>query len=148
MDVKREERIARIIERRRAALATFDDASDHHDQDRHLAHERVLAELPRFLTKISGAVLELNDQISDAHVGVRLKALEHTPSAEAIYVLSVVPALGEVPVLVLNIDYTGKLNALLEAKGVRKLIKTSSVFQIDRSEIVDLLLSLMEAQYD
>src|SRR5665213_1842380 len=126
METLPEERIIQIIARHRRAAAVRDEATEHPERNRRLAHERVLNELPQFLTRVSSALLELNDRIADANLSIRLKSAEHTPAAEAIYILSVTPTDIDEYELMISVDFTGKIAALLHNGSERKLIKQSS----------------------
>src|SRR5579871_5682364 len=106
-------RLARVIRSRQDALRMQSVARDQIDHDRRVAYERVTAELPRLLAKLSSAVLELNDRLAETDLRVTLRSFGHSPTAEATYVLGVADAGEDAPELTLTVDFSGKINASL-----------------------------------
>jgi hypothetical protein len=145
METAFDERLARVIKDRQSALRKQSESEDHLERDRRAAYERLTAELPRFLAKLSSAVLELNDRLSETDLRVTLKSFGHSPTAEATYELGVAHAGEDAPELSLAVDFSGKISASLRTRRARSLVRTSELHSIDRLEILNLLLTLLEA---
>jgi hypothetical protein len=144
MEAAFEARLARVIELRQNALRTQTGAQDHIEHDRRVAYDRLTSELPRLVAKLSSAVLELNDRLSETDLRVTLKSFGHSPSAEATYVLGVADAGENAPELTLTVEFGGKITASLRTRQARSFIRTSDLYFIDRLELLNLLVTLLE----
>ncbi len=147
MEPELAQRIDRIVARRRQERSAAGPSGDEPDQDRRHAHDRVVAEMPRLATVVANALAELNDFIADADIRIKAETADHLPSAEAIYTFSVFDLGREDPVLNMSVDYTGVLRAILHDKNSRSVILSSTVFSINDAEILNILVTLLEAQY-
>ena len=76
---------------------------------------------------------------------VKLEAAEQTPVSEAVYTLSVDDQDDRSPTLTLTVDSAGTLRAMLCARDTRSLLHASSIFSIDRSQLLGLLVTFLEA---
>lgn len=142
MDREIDARLARIVARRMAPIADGDV-----DQERRRARERVLAELPRLLARLTETIAELNDALGEADILLRLTAREHLPTSEAVYLVRVEGASEWEPTLSLNVDFSGMARALIERDHRRELVLSCSVFELDRPRIADLIVTLLELTY-
>src|ERR1700677_952763 len=147
MDPAVDERLSRILERRRQEKAAVGPPQDHPDYERRLARNRVIAELPRLAAKISDAAAELNKIISEEDLWIKIEIEDRTPSAEAYYNIGVIGRDEDGPTLSLIIDYQGNIRSMLRSRDNRSLLGTSSIFSIERPELMAQLVSLLEVQY-
>jgi hypothetical protein len=141
-----EQRLAKIIERRRAELSTM-EAHDDASHARRLAHNRLLVELPRVSARIATAVGLLNDRLYESELSLKVDLADHTPIAEAIYTVSLTSADEGRPSLVMTVDHTGSVRCILRSGGKRTLIGSFSVHTLDSARLMELLVTLLEANY-
>jgi hypothetical protein len=142
------QRIAQVIARHNRERASPGSRADQLEQQRRLARDHVVTELPHFASTISSTVAELNDRISDAGLRIKFETADQLPSAEAIYTFSVTNIDREGPVLSVSVDYKGVLRAILRGHDARSLLLSSTLFTISESDLMNLLVTLLEAQYD
>jgi hypothetical protein len=140
-----EDRLSGVLARIKAR--SFDAEAPSGDRERRQARARVLDEIPRLLAKISSGIAELNDRLGEDNVWITLAVAERTPSTEAIFTLGVEGWAASGVDLILNVDYAGRLTMMLTRDGQRSLIKTSTVFDADRAQILEALIELLEAQF-
>lgn len=145
MDSDRNRRIARVLAERERERAVTQASQP--DRERREARERVIAEMPSLETKLAGAVDELNDQLSPSGLAVKFETRRHTPSAEAVYTCSLMGREGPGPMLVLSVDFTGRLNSVLRAGDHSSRLQTTDIFSLKREDLIDLLVALLEAHY-
>lgn len=146
MEAALDQRIARIVDLRQRALLAQGGGADHTDRDRRAAHDQVTHEIPRLLVKISRAVAELNDRIAEARIHIALQTLDHNLAAAVLYGLRVAGADDDGPEMDIAVDYTGKITVLLSRQGNRSLIKVLNLFSVELSDIMHLLVFLVESQ--
>jgi hypothetical protein len=110
------------------------------------ARARILAELPRLLTRVTACVSEINERLEDDRVWLTVSVADRTPTTEAVLTVRVEDE-DSGPELVFNVNYTGTLTVLLVKHLDRSLIKTSDVFQANMPFLLDLLLLLLETTF-
>jgi hypothetical protein len=142
MDAALERRLARIVERLRTSPPTSE--SDR-ERERRLGRERVLAELPRLAARIRATVDEINDSLAEAGAALRLAAPDHTPASEALFKLTLSGASEFDPTLELFVDGEGRARGLLERDNRRSLLLATTVFELGKGALADLMLTLLEA---
>jgi hypothetical protein len=142
MDEQLENRLAKAVERlTRASQGTEAER----DRTRRQARERVLAELPRLEARIVDAMGEVNDTLAEAGMALHLAKSNHTPVAEAVYTLGVTGLPHQEPVLVLIAEGQGRVRAMLERDNHRALLETIDIFELDKSRLASLFVTLLEA---
>jgi hypothetical protein len=144
MDAASERRLARIVERLRTSPPTSE--SDR-ERERRLGRERVLAELPRLAARIRVTVEEINDSLAEAGAALRLAASERGPASEALFKLTLLGASEFDPVLELFVDGEGRARGLLERDRSRTLLLATTVFELGKDALADLMLTLLEAYH-
>jgi hypothetical protein len=145
MDSDLDRRIARVLaERERERAATH---ASEPDRERREARQRAIAELPKLESKLAGAVAELNDVLSRSGLAVRFERAKHTPSAEAIFTCGVLGRGQAGPVLVMSVDFTGRISTVLRTGDHSSHLETVDIFSIERESLMDLLIALLEAHY-
>jgi hypothetical protein len=142
-----DERLTRIVDRRRSELSESFVSEDHGGRARRLAHVRLMAELPRVSARIANAVALLNDRLSDYELALQVDIADHTPFAEAKHTVRVVGAREEEPSLVITIDHTGVIRFLLKNGDRRALLGTDTVGSLHSAHVMDMLVTLLEAHY-
>jgi hypothetical protein len=147
-DVEREidRRLDQVIERRRAELAALDSSGDDASRARRLAHSRLLVELPRVSARLASAVGLLNDRLFESELSLKVDLVDHIPTAEAIYTVSLVGG-GEQPSLVITVDYVGSIRCILKNDDHRTLLASYTTQTLDSVHLMELLVSLLEAHY-
>jgi hypothetical protein len=140
-----EKRLARIVDRLRNAP---EPPENPRERERRHARERVLTELPRLAARIGATLAEINDGLADAGMALRLLATDRTPLAEAVYTLGVSGAADFQPVLIIIIDVGGRARVMLERDHHRALLLPTTVFELDKERLADVMLTLLEAHAD
>lgn len=148
MDGAADERLGRLIERRKAELAKLGDKDGTHTNERRFQRNRVLRAIPRLTIVISGAIGEINDQIAEIDARIELHTADHSPTAEIGYTICLADEDDGGPILTLTVDHDGVARAILSSANARTLLKSLSVFDFEQADIKSLLISLLEAQYD
>ncbi len=139
-------RLARIVEaeaRREAAREREPVA----ERERRKAREAVIAELPRLFSRLSSAVAEVNDAVAEQNLHLHLILLGHQPTSEATYRLSVTGDPESAPHLLIGVDWTGAVRAMLHDGAERKLVLNRTIFEVERRDFLDLSLRVLEARY-
>lgn len=142
MDKDIEKRLSKVIERLRIARP---GPETDRERDRRLARERVLSELPYLSARIDDVVAEINDTLNEAGTPLRLVKANHTPFAQAIYSVSIAGTPGFEPVLVVVVDGEGRARAMLERDHHRALLETVDIFDLDKTRLASLAITLLEA---
>ncbi len=145
MDRPIDERIGRVVKRISAHHAATGRKSNPNHEKR-LARARVLEELPRLLARLTGCISDLNDRLGDDGVWLVLSVAERTPTTEAVFTVSVEDG-EDGPDMIFNVDYAGRLTAMLIRGGNRSLLYGSTVFDAERGFLLNCLLELLEARY-
>jgi len=140
-----DERIERVVERISAQKDAFGRTLNA-SLERRLARDHVLNELPKLLSRLSAGICVLNDRLGDGGVRLVLSVAERTPTTEAVFTVTVDDG-GDGPDMSFNIDYAGRLTAMLVRGGNRSLVRVSTVFDVDAAFLLDCLLVLLEARY-
>ena len=147
MDSGLDERLAQVIARHREQKARREEATPKLDRERRRTRERVLAELSHLVSRISHVIAELNDQVADEGIIIVLSSAEHQAAAEAAYSLTLADDAASDPRMLLNIDWSGVAHAVLCSGDARSLVFASSIFDLDKSRIRELILRLLEARF-
>lgn len=135
-------RLARVVEARRAQLA---DRKAHHG--RRAEHARVVAEIARFLARLTDAMGEVNDQLAETDVILALADHERRYAAEASVRVCARDSETADAWLDIAVEGDGRVHALIETAGRRRVLAEGEVFAVTRDELVDWLTALLEARY-
>src|SRR5271168_4062216 len=141
------QRIAQVIARQQRERDLAGSAENQLYQERRIARDHVVTELPRFASMIADVVAELNDRISEAGIRIIFETADQVPSAEAIYTFSVVDREKQGPILTLSVDYKGALRGVLRSHDARSLLLSSTIFAVSESILLDSLVTLLENQH-
>jgi len=147
METALDHRIARVVAKRRQEITEAKLGEDHQARERRLTRDKVVSELPRLLIKVSSAVAELNDRLSEADMWIKVEVGARTPLSEAVYRLSLAHPEDDGPILELTIDYAGNFRSFLCTHEKKSFLESSSVFGVDRVGLTRILVSLLEAHY-
>jgi len=140
-----DERIGHVVERISAHQAATGRKSNPNHEKR-IARARVLGELPRLLARLTSSISDLNDRLGDDAVWLILNVADRTPTTEAVFTVSVEDG-EDGPDMIFNVDYAGRLTAMLTRGGNRSLVHASTVFDADTGFLLNCLLELLEARY-
>lgn len=143
MDQAFEERIHKALDRRERDRRAAAAAESAELRELRAAHDKVIAEIPSALDRLSAAIAEMNDEVSDSGVHFSLGAVEEQHTIEASFHVSVWPF--EDRELVFNVSHDGKLIVLLGTRQSRVRINARDVGRADRAFFLDTLVSLLEA---
>lgn len=146
MDTHWEERLARVIARRREHVHV-ETLGDEPGKARRMAHERIVSELPRLAAKIASAVAVLNDRLLEDSIALKVEFVDHTPASEASYSVLIAGAPEESPALVLTIDHQGVARGMIKTNKARTVLLLSTVFELDIKDLMDMLVTLLETYY-
>ena len=147
MDAIFNQRIARIIAHREQAQASRSRDEGQLERQRREARDRVVNELPHVAAKITRTVEELNDLLSDNSIVLSVTSAAHQTAVEALYTISVADRFQDGPSLRLSVDYHGTVCALISYTQNQSLLAKTTVFDMDREWLMNLLLSLLETYY-
>ena len=142
-----DERLARIVAGHRAWAAQRIREEPGPERERRLAHERVVAELPRLVSRMTRVVVALNDRLGGEGVMVVLSSAEHRMAAEAAYTLGLADDVDADPRLLLSVDWSGTAYAVLTEGETRKAMLICPVFELDDDRLTELVLGLLEARF-
>ncbi len=145
MDSQINERLRCVADRVRVQKGQ-DGRTSSKSLEKRQARARILAELPRLLTRVTACVSEINERLEDDRVWLTVSVADRTPTTEAVLTVRVEDE-DSGPELVFNVNYTGTLTVLLVKHLDRSLIKTSDVFQANMPFLLDLLLLLLETTF-
>lgn len=141
-----EARLMRLVERVRTRSVS--EARVSHDAERRRARAKVIAALPGVLSLLSNAVTEANDHLSDAGLWLTLTVAERSPTAEALFMITVEdPLSGKEPSLAITVDFSGRMAFLLQREDVRSLVRASTVFTVDNPIVAEAIVAFLEARY-
>ena len=147
MDSSQDDRLARIVERSRAQRAREDRDEPGAERERRLARERVVAELPRLVSRLTQAVEALNDRLAGEGIIIALRSAEHRAASEAGYTLALAEDGQSDPHLFVSIGWNGEAHAVLCGAQGRSPVLQASVFDLDAAALTGLLLTLLEARF-
>jgi hypothetical protein len=144
MDPGLEQRIGKVVARVRHRSA--DDFTEASDLDAvRSTHDRVLAEVPAALARLTSAVDETNDAIAEAGLHLKVEPTEQPYTIEASFVVGLWPADEQQRGLIFNVNHEGRLIALLSSRHSRTRLKSAAMAEADRAFFLDALVSLLEA---
>ena len=146
MEASLEDRIATVFERRRTRLDDEGQTSPTQLEHR-IARSKVLGALPQLLLDTLNAVSELNDMVCEFGITAKLDGPNHSPSSEAIYIITFESAEEIWPSVFITVNYSGQLACMLNREGQRSLLYSSTVFEVQRSNLLDVMVSALEAKY-
>ena len=140
MDQALEKRIGKVLERRQRDRQASEAGELEALQ---AAHDRVVSEIPGALSRLSGAIAEINDAIAGGGIRLKLEAVDEPYTIEASFHVSLWPA--DDRALVFNVGHDGTLIALLSTRQSRVRLSSCDIWHADRRFLLDALVSLLEA---
>ncbi len=143
MEQALEDRISKALERRERDRQTIDEVESAELRELRAAHDRVVAEIPGALERLSGAIDEMNDAVSESGVHFSLSTVDELHTIEASFHVTVWPS--EDRELVFNVSHDGKLIVLLGTRQSRVRTNARDIRHADRAFFLDALVSLLEA---
>jgi hypothetical protein len=143
MDQAFEERIHKALDRRERDRRLTEENESPEVRELRVAHDRVVAEIPGALERLSAAIDEMNDAVSPSGVHFSLSAVEELHTIEASFHVAIWPS--DDRELVFNVSHDGKLIVLLGARQSRLRINARDIRQADRAFFLDAMVSLLEA---
>ena len=143
MEQALEQRIHKALERRERDRQTGAEVESPELRELRLAHDRVVAEIPGALERLSGAIDEMNDTVSESGVHFSLSTVDELHTIEASFHVAIWPF--EDRELVFNVSHDGKLIVLLGTRQSRVRMNARDIRHADRAFFLDALVSLLEA---
>ena len=143
MEQALEDRIHKALERRDRDRQTIDDVESAELRELRAAHDRVIAEIPAALERLSGAIAEMIDAVSEDGIHFSLSTVDELHTIEASFHVTVWPS--EDRELVFNVSHDGKLIVLLGTRQSRVRMNARDIRHADRAFFLDALVSLLEA---
>jgi hypothetical protein len=143
MEQALEARIHKALQRRERDRQTSVEVESPELRELRIAHDRVVAEIPAALERLSSAIDEMNDAVSESGVHFSLSTVDELHTIEASFHVAVWPS--EDRELVFNVSHDGKLIVLLGTRQSRVRMNARDMRQADRAFFLDALVSLLEA---
>lgn len=135
-------RLARVIAARRRQLD---------EQRAHRSHraerDRIVAEIPRFLARLSGALGDLNDQLSETDITLTLQEPDRLYAAEASYRIGVKDQDTADTRLDITIDRSGRVHALVGEDGHRRSLGETDLSAATTAMMTHWLVAVLETRY-
>jgi hypothetical protein len=142
MDGEPSARLERVIEARRRQLS---------EQQAHRSHraerDRIVAEIPRLLAKLTGAVGEINDQLSETDVVLALTPHDRQYAAESSFRVGITDQDSTDAYLDIAIERSGRVHALIGRDGHKRGLAEADLFSVSRETMIDWLVDLLETRY-
>lgn len=143
MDQALQERIHKALERSARDRQALDETQSPELRQLRAAHDRVVAAIPGALARLSSAIDEMNDMVSEGGVRFSLVPVDELHTIEASFHVAIWPSQDRE--LVFNVNHDGKLIVLLGAGQARVRTNTRDIHQADRAFFLDALVSFLEA---
>ena len=143
MEQALEARIRNALERRDRDRQAVQGVESAEMRELRAAHDRVVAEIPAALERLTAAIDEMNDAVSEQGLHFSLSTADDLHTIEASFHVAVWPS--EDRELVFNVSHDGKLIVLLGTRQSRVRINARDMRNADRAFFLDALVSLLEA---
>lgn len=143
MEQALEQRIRQALERRDLDRRNDEEAQSAEMRELRAAHDKVIAEIPAALERLTSAIAEMNDAVSGEGIHFSLSTVDELHTIEASFHVSVWPS--EDRELVFNVSHDGKLIVLLGTRQSRVRMNARDIRLADRAFFLDALVSLLEA---
>jgi hypothetical protein len=142
-----EQRISRIIAKRRVETLSINLKGDDSSHGRQTAHNILVVELIRFSEKVATAVADLNSRTCNTDIWLRVDRIEHTLTSAKVYNISLAASDEIDTSLVMTVDWTGNLRVMLKSHKVITLLDSRTVFSVSIKDITEMLVTLLECHY-
>jgi hypothetical protein len=143
MEQALEQRIHKALQRRERDRRTIEEVESAELRELRAAHDRVVAEVPAALERLSDAIAEMNDMVSEDGVHFSLTTVDELHTIEASFHVAIWPS--EDRELVFNVSHDGKLIVLLGTRQSRVRMNARDIHHADRAFFLDALVSLLES---
>jgi hypothetical protein len=141
MDESVETRLEAIRRNREAELARTRSERPGVSRRDHLQ-----AAIPKFIADLNHVVAELNDELGESDLYLRLGEISETPVALASFRVKVFDGEGERGGLDVGVDPSGDLHIVQDGRRGRRLVFEGGLASTSRQTLLELLLGLLEAE--
>jgi hypothetical protein len=135
-------RLARVIEAWRGRLSEQTAR-----RARRAEHDRVVAEIPRFLGRLSSAIGEINDRLSETDLILALVGQAPQSAAEASFRVVVKDDELDDVRLDVAVEGRGQVHAVIVRDGRQRALPEADVFTESREDMIGWLITLLETRY-